>query len=147
MYVCRLSNPERGIKMSNHITIHGNVSQEPEMRVTTSGLNVLSFSVADSYGKDEKKKVTFHNITVFGQLAENVASSIKKGDSVIVTGRMETDEYTKKDGTKGKSTKVIADEVGFSMRWTVVMADQTSKTLATITKAFPDASIFTDDDF
>jgi single-strand DNA-binding protein len=133
--------------MSNHITIHGNVSQEPEMRVTTSGLNVLSFSVADSYGKDEKKKVTFHNITVFGQLAENVASSIKKGDSVIVTGRMETDEYTKKDGTKGKSTKVIADEVGFSMRWTVVMADQTSKTLATITKAFPDASIFTDDDF
>ena len=81
--------------MSNHITIHGNVSQEPEMRVTTSGLNVLSFSVADSYGKDEKKKVTFHNITVFGQLAENVASSIKKGDSVIVTGRMETDEYTK----------------------------------------------------
>jgi single-strand DNA-binding protein len=133
--------------MSNHITIHGNVSQEPEMRVTTSGLNVLSFSVADSYGKDEKKKVTFHNITVFGQLAENVASSIKKGDSVIVTGRMETDEYTKKDGTKGKSTKVIADEVGFSMRWTVVMADQTSKTMSTITKAFPSASIFTDDDF
>ena len=133
--------------MSNHITIHGNVSQEPEMRVTTSGLNVLSFSVADSYGKDEKKKVTFHNITVFGQLAENVASSIKKGDSVIVTGRMETDEYTKKDGTKGKSTKVIADEVGFSMRWTVVMADQTSKTMSTITKALPSASIFTDDDF
>lgn len=133
--------------MSNHITIHGNVSQEPEMRVTTSGLNVLSFSVADSYGKDEKKKVTFHNITVFGQLAENVASSIKKGDSVIVTGRMETDEYTKKDGTKGKSTKVIADEVGFSMRWTVVMADQTAKTMGTITKAFPSASIFTDDDF
>ena len=133
--------------MSNHITIHGNVSQEPEMRVTTSGLNVLSFSVADSYGKDEKKKVTFHNITVFGQLAENVASSIKKGDTVIVTGRMETDEYTKKDGTKGKSTKVIADEVGFSMRWTVVMADQTSKTMNTITKAFPSASIFTDDDF
>jgi len=133
--------------MSNHITIHGNVSQEPEMRVTTSGLNVLSFSVADSYGKDEKKKVTFHNITVFGQLAENVASSIKKGDTVIVTGRMETDEFTKKAGTKGKSTKVIADEVAFSMRWTVVMADQTAKTMGTITKAFPSASIFTDDDF
>lgn len=133
--------------MSNHITIHGNISQEPELRVTPSGMNVLSFSVADSYGKDEKKKTTFHNITVFGQLAENVASSVKKGDSVIISGRLETDEYTKKDGSKGKSTKVIADEVGFSMRWTVVMPDQTGDTMKAIKKAFPQAAVFGDDDF
>lgn len=131
----------------NHITIHGNVSQEPELRVTNSGMNVLSFNVADSYGKDEKKKTTFHSITVFGQLAENVASSLKKGDSVIVAGRMEADEFTKKDGTKGKSVKIIADEVGFSMRWTPVMADQTSKTLDKIAKAFPTASILDEEPF
>jgi len=131
----------------NHITIHGNVSQEPELRVTNSGMNVLSFNVADSYGKDEKKKTTFHSITVFGQLAENVASSLKKGDSVIVAGRMEADEFTKKDGTKGKSVKIIADEVGFSMRWTPVMADQTSKTLDKIAAAFPTASILDEEPF
>lgn len=131
----------------NHITIHGNVSQEPELRVTNSGMNVLSFNVADSYGKDEKKKTTFHSITVFGQLAENVASSLKKGDSVIVAGRMEADEFTKKDGTKGKSVKIIADEVGFSMRWTPVMADQTVKTLGKIAAAFPSASILDEEPF
>lgn len=132
--------------MSNHITIHGNVSQEPELRVTPSGLQVLSFNVADTYGKDDKKKTTFHSITVFGQLAENVASSLKKGDTVLVSGRIEVEEYTKKDGAKGKSIKVIADEVGFSMRWTAVLPDQTGKTMTAISKAFPNTSIGFDED-
>jgi single-strand DNA-binding protein len=131
----------------NHITIAGNVSQEPELRVTPSGMNVLTFNVADSHGKDDKKKTTFHSITVFGQLAENVASSIKKGDTVLVSGRVEVDEYTKKDGSKGKSIKVVADEVGFSMRWTSVVPDQTGKTMGAIKKAFPNSRMdFADED-
>lgn len=131
----------------NHITVHGNVSQEPEMRYAQSGTAVLSFNVADSYGKDDKKKTTYHSVTVFGQLAENVASSIKKGDSVIVSGRLETDEYTKKDGSQGKFTKIIADEVGFSMRWSAVVADKTSDTMKKVAKAFPNSNIFEDDAF
>jgi len=130
----------------NHITIAGNVVGDPELRVTPSGMNVLKFSVADTYGKDDKKKTTFHNIVVFSQLAENVAASIKKGDTVTIAGRMETDEYTKKDGSKGKSINVIADEVGFSMRWTSVVPDQTGKTMGAIKKAFPKSTIGFDDD-
>lgn len=130
----------------NHITIHGNVSQEPEMRYSGAGLAILSFNVADSYGKDDKKKTTFHSVTVFGTLAENVASSIKKGDSVLVSGRLETDEYKKKDGSTGKFTKVIADEVAFSMRWTSVVADQTDSTMKKVAKAFPNSNIFEDED-
>lgn len=131
----------------NHITIHGNVSQQPEMRVTTSGMNVLSFNLADSYGKDDKKKTTFHAVVAFGQLAENIARSISVGDSIVVSGRLETDEYTKKDGSQGKFTKVIADEVGFSMRWHPVAKDQSEKTLAAVAKKFPGAKMFSDDDF
>lgn len=130
----------------NHITIHGNVSQEPEMRYSGAGLAILSFNIADSYGKDDKKKTTFHSVTVFGTLAENVASSIKKGDSVLVSGRLETDEYKKKDGSTGKFTKVIADEVAFSMRWTSVVADQTDNTMKKVAKAFPNSNIFEDED-
>jgi single stranded DNA-binding protein len=131
----------------NHITIAGNVSQEPELRVTTSGMNVLTFNVADSHGKDDKKKTTFHSITVFGQLAENVAASIKKGDTVLVSGRVEVDEYTKKDGSKAKSIKVVADEVGFSMRWNSVVPDQTGTTMGAIKKAFPNSRMdFADED-
>lgn len=131
----------------NHITIHGSVVGEPELRVTPSGLNVLSFSVMDRYGKDDKQKTTFHNCVVFGQLAENVASSIKPKDSVLVSGRLETEEYKKKDGTTGKSTKVVCDEVAFSMRWTAVLADQTSNTMSQVRSKFPNANLLEEEAF
>ena len=51
--------------MSNHITVSGKVGQDPELRYTPGGMAVLTFSIADTYGKDEKKKTTWHNITVF----------------------------------------------------------------------------------
>jgi single-strand DNA-binding protein len=122
--------------MSNHITIHGNVGQEPEVRITPSNMTVVTFTVADTYGKDANKKTTWHNITAFGQLAENISNSLHKGDTVIVSGRLEDDEFTKKDGTKGKSRKVIADEVGVSLRWNVYLKDNTEQTMKNVQKAF-----------
>jgi len=134
--------------MSNHITVHGKVGQDPEMRYTPSGMAVVTFSVADTYGKDDKKKTTWHNITVFGQLAENTVATIHKGDTVMVSGRYEQDEYTKKDGTKGKSVKLIADEVGVSLRWNAWVKDQTEKVMAQIGQVFPQATAYeSGDDF
>jgi single-strand DNA-binding protein len=127
----------------NTITIHGNVGQEPEMRYTANQKAVITFSVGDTYGKDDKKKTTWHNVTAFGNLAENIAHSVRKGDTVIVTGRLETEEYTKKDGTKGKSTRLIADEVGYSLRWKSVVPDQTEKVMANVGQIFQGM----DDDF
>ena len=72
----------------------------------------------------------------FGKTAENVAASVNKGDSVIVMGRMEQDEYTKKDGTKGKSTRLVADEVGASMRWDVWVKDRSEQTMKQVGKTF-----------
>lgn len=126
--------------MSNHITITGKIGQEPELKFTPGGLAILTFSVADSYGKDDKRKTTWHNITAFGGLAENLSNSVAKGDTVIVVGRYEQDEYTKKDGTKGKSVKVIADEVGCSCRWNAWVKDRTEETVKQIGKVFPSAT-------
>ena len=133
--------------MSNHITINGKVGQEPELRYTQGGMAVLTFSVADTYGKDDKKKTTWHNVTVFSKLAENVANTIAKGSTVIVVGRYEQDEFTKKDGTKGKSLKLIADEVGVSCRWNGWIADQTEATMKQIGQIFPTASQVAEDEF
>lgn len=116
--------------MSNNITIHGTVGQEPELRYSASQNAVLTFSVADNYGKDDKKKTTWWNVIVFGKLAENVANTINKGTSVIITGRVEQEEFTTKDGDKRKSTKLIAEEVGASCRWTAWVQDQTNSTVA-----------------
>lgn len=126
--------------MSNNITITGKVGQEPELRFTQGGMAVLTFSVADTYGRDDKKKTTWHNITVFNKLAENVANTIGKGSTVIIVGRYEQDEYTKKDGTKGKSVKVIADEVGVSCRWNAWVQDRTETVMASIGQVFPGAN-------
>ena len=114
----------------NTVTIHGTVGGEPDLRFSQNQNAVLTFSVADNYGKDDKKKTTWWNIIVFGKLAENVANTINKGTSVIITGRLEQEEFTTKDGEKRKSTKLIAEEVGPSCRWTAWVQDQTSQTVA-----------------
>ena len=114
----------------NNITLHGTVGKDPELRYSKGGNAVLTFAVADNYGKDDKKKTTWWDIIVFGKLAENVANTISKGTSVIITGRLEQEEYTKKDGTKGTARKLIADEVGASCRWNAWVADQTEKVVA-----------------
>jgi single stranded DNA-binding protein len=130
------NNPIGGKKMSNSITIAGNIGQQPELRITASGMAVVDFTVATTHGKDEKKKTSWFNVVCFGKTAENVAASVNKGDSVIVMGRMEQDEYTKKDGTKGKSTRLVADEVGASMRWDVWVKDRSEQTMKQVGKTF-----------
>lgn len=133
--------------MSNHITIAGKVGQDPELRYTPGGMAVLTFSVADTYGKDEKKKTTWHNVTVFNKLAENTANTIAKGSTVIVVGRYEQDEFTKKDGTKGKSLKLVADEVGVSCRWNAWVQDQTERVMAQVGNVFPNATLVDEEPF
>lgn len=114
----------------NNITVHGTVGKDPDLRYSASGTAVLTFAIADNYGKDDKKKTTWWDIIVFGKLAENVANTISKGTSVLITGRLEQEEYTKKDGTKGTTRKLIADEVGASCRWNAWVVDQTEKVVA-----------------
>jgi len=132
--------------MTNHISIHGNIGQPPELKYTNSQLEVAEFTVADNYGKDDKKKTTWHNVVVFGKLVLNIVSTFTKGDSVIISGRLEQEEYTKKDGSKGKSIRVIADEVGYSLRWKAVVPDQTEQVLRQVADKFPGASVVTDEE-
>ena len=101
----------------NNITIAGNVGRDPELKYTPANLAILKFSVADTSGKDDKKKTTWHDIVVFGEQAEIVAEKIGKGVRVVIIGRLQIENFEKKDGTKGKRVEVIADEVAVSLRW------------------------------
>jgi single-strand DNA-binding protein len=121
---------------NNHITIHGNIGREPELKYSQSGMAVAEFSVAVTSGKDDRKKTTWHNVKVFGKLAENVCASFVKGDTVLVCGRIEDDEYQKKDGTKGVARALLADEIGASVRWTPWVKDQTEKVMAQVGQVF-----------
>lgn len=101
----------------NNLTIIGNIGGDPELRYTQSGLAQVKFSVATTYGKDDKKKTTWHNCVAWGDMAEAIASVSSKGTRVVVLGRMETSEYTTKSGEKRKSQEVIVDDFGVSLRW------------------------------
>ncbi len=118
--------------MNNTIIINGRIGKEPELRFSQSGNAVLELSVVDSYGKDDNKKSTWHNVVIFGKLAENTAASVSRLDNVIVVGRLEQDEYTKKDGSKAKSVRLIADEVGVSCRWNAWVRDRSEETMAKV---------------
>jgi single-strand DNA-binding protein len=101
----------------NNITIVGRVGRDPELKFSGNGMAIANFSVATDYGRDDKKKTTWHNVVVFDKLAENVAESLHKGARVIIAGRLEISEYDGKDGEKKKKTELIADAVGLELRF------------------------------
>ena len=112
----------------NTITVIGNVGRDPELRYANSGAAVLKFSVGDNYGRDDNKKTSWHNVTVFGEMAENVGAVLSKGQRVIVIGRNEESEYTTREGETKKKWQIIADDVALSLRWASGMTDLPSPT-------------------
>lgn len=101
----------------NHISVCGNIS-EPKMTFTKNGKAVLTFGLATSRKVGEEKFTTWHNIKVWDQFAENMAEEIRKGDRLIVSGRIETEAFEDKDGNKRTNVVIVAEEAGLSMRWT-----------------------------
>ena len=100
----------------NKAIIVGNLGRDPEMRYTASGDTISSFSVAttetwkDKQG-EKQEKTEWHNITIFGKLGEIAGEDLKKGSSVYLEGRIQTDKYTDKAGIEKYSTKIIADRM------------------------------------
>lgn len=101
----------------NTITATGNVTRDPELKYTANNLAICKFSVASSYGKDDKKKTTFIDVVVFGEQGEAICDQVKKGTRVTVIGRLQIEPYEKTDGTKAKRVEVIADDVSLSLRF------------------------------
>ena len=106
------------------ITIIGTVGKL-ELRYTTNGKAVATLSVAENHrrktasGEWENAGTTWWDCSVWDQAAENAVNELGKGDRVIVIGDTYTEEYTRKDGTPGKTMKVRVQEVGRSVRWPV----------------------------
>ena len=100
----------------NKVMLIGNLGKDPEVRYTAGGTAVASFSLATSEkfkGKtgEWEEKTEWHNITIFGKLGEIAGEYLKKGSSVYLEGRIQTDKYTDKAGIEKYSTKIIADRM------------------------------------
>ena len=104
----------------NKAMVIGHLGQKPELRyIPTSGATVTSFSVAtndvflDKQGQ-KQERVDWHNIVVFGKLAETCAKYLDKGREVFVEGRMRTRAWEPSDGgSKQYRTEIVASIVQF----------------------------------
>lgn len=116
----------------NTITIVGNCTRDPELRYTSGGRGVASFGVACNrrYQKDGEwvEQVSFFDVTAWATLGENAASSIHKGDRVIVYGRLEQRSWETQEGEKRSKIEVVADEIGPSLRWAQARVERTERT-------------------
>lgn len=103
--------------MLNRVILIGRLTRDPELRKTTSGTAVASFSLAvdDSYkGPNGEKNTLFMNCSVFGARGENVAKFTRKGSLVAVSGRLNQRKYNRKsDNVQMTVTEVICDSVDF----------------------------------
>ena len=103
--------------MSLNKTIHiGNLCSDPELKQTQGGTSVCSFNIAiNRYSKEpDAKKVDFFTVVAWAQKAEFVSRYFKKGQAIVIVGRLENREWSDKQGNKRISTEIIAEEISFA---------------------------------
>jgi len=118
----------------NTITVVGNITRDLELRFTASGKAVGSFGLAYNHRRFNKQTndwdedTSFFDVTVWGDMAENVAESVSKGTRVLVEGRLEQQTWEDKQGGGNRSKVVIiADEVAPSLRWATCTVSRVEK--------------------
>lgn len=100
----------------NKVILIGNLTKDPELTETPSGVAVCRFSIAVSReyaNADGNRETDFFNITVWRGRAENCGKYLKKGNKVAIVGNLQNRSYEDKDGIKRNVTEVIANEVEF----------------------------------
>lgn len=95
----------------NRVTLLGRMGKDPEIRFTQGGEPIASFSLATSERWNDKsgqkqERTQWHNVSVFGKLAEIVRDYTHKGKQLLVEGSVEYEEWTDKDGVTRKTTKI-----------------------------------------
>lgn len=115
----------------NIVKIKGNLTRAPELKHTTSGKVVCDIAVVYNrvYAKNGKKaaEVSYFDIEVWGVTAENCGKYLKKGNGVIVEGRLKQDRW-EKDGKPQSRVKIMASNVQFLFNKKEKVSDQTAGT-------------------
>ena len=121
------------------VTVVGNLTADPDLRFTASGVAVAAFTVASTprvfdrpSGEWKDGDTLFLRCTLWRQPAENTAETLTKGARVIVTGRLKQRTYDTRDGEKRTVTEIDVDDIGPSLRYATATVTRTPKTSATV---------------
>lgn len=100
----------------NKVILIGNLTKDPELSETSSGVSYCKFSIAVNRpfaNSDGERETDFFNITTWRGQAETCAKYLTKGKKVCVVGSLQNREYTDKNNVKRTATDVIASEIEF----------------------------------
>jgi single-strand DNA-binding protein len=117
----------------NRVVLAGNLTKDPELRVTPNGVPVCNFPIAVNRVRSKNSEaVDFFNVSAWRELGETVANYKKMGDPILVEGRLQYRTWEAQDGTKRSVVDVVADRVQFLRRG---QSPQTEKVPTSSTKA------------
>lgn len=102
--------------MLNHIDLHGRFTKDPDLRRTQAGKAVTSFTLAvdrDYKNQDGSRTADFIDCTARDKLGEIVQQWFHKGSEAVVSGRLQSRDWTDKQGNKRRSWEIVCDNVEF----------------------------------
>jgi single-strand DNA-binding protein len=100
----------------NKVLLIGNTGRDPEVRYTASGTAVASFSLATSEkfknkGGEWEERTEWHNIILWGRLAEIAGEYLTKGKTVFIEGRLQTRKWQDRDGKDRFTTEIVGEKM------------------------------------
>ena len=100
----------------NKVLLIGNLGKDPEVRYTTSGTAVASFSLATSEkfknkGGEWEERTEWHNVTLWDRLAEIAGEYLGKGKTVYIEGRLQTRKWQDKEGKDRYTTEIVGEKM------------------------------------
>lgn len=131
----------------NRVVIVGNLTRDPELRHTPSGMAVCNMRIAVNTrrkeGEEWVEKPNYFDVTVWGNQGESCAQYLAKGSRAGIDGRLEWREWEAQDGTKRQAVEIVADSVQFlSMK----SDEAAAPTPASSEPVIPGAGYSNDDD-
>lgn len=106
----------------NKVMIYGNLTRDPELRQLPSGMNVANLGIATNryYNNQEGQRVEeveYHNVTLFGRLADLAQQYLRKGGGAYIEGRLRTSSWDDKEtGQKRYRTEIVGEQMQFGPR-------------------------------
>jgi len=97
----------------NRVILAGNLTRDPELRFTNDGVPVCSFGLAVNRVRSKSEEVDFFDISAWRELGETIANYKKKGDPILVEGRLQYRTWEAQDGSKRSKVDVTAENVQF----------------------------------
>lgn len=100
----------------NKVILMGRLTRDPEVSSSTSGTTFARFSIAVDrrFKKEGEPDADFFNCSAFSKTAEFVERYLKKGTKVVVTGRLQNNNYTNKEGQKVYDVRIMVEEIEFA---------------------------------